>query len=388
MLDTGRIPLIGEALTWYRQGLASATSGELEKAVALYNQVIQVRPDFWEAWYERGLVLEDLGLYAETIASYDRALVLDPPAHAMAEIWFRRASALQYGLGDYPAAMQGYEYVLQLQPTHTQAWHHRGNILLYEMMQPEAALASYDKALEHQSESGSSPNPTHRGPTWRNHGNALTELGRYADALASYDRALMLNPQDPIAIAGRKLAAQHCNLRDHQEVTTQTCWYGQGFAEALLSAGAASPIATPISPKPIDNPAESRRTERPSADTQTSRLPAFEIPITAVQPMLTIDDRGGTREMTLYQKQYTIGRDPRNDICLKSQFASRFHAVLRRIERSDGSYSYRVQDGDSTGKPSTNGLQVNGQRADQQDLQSGDVISFGPKTSATFWLHV
>ncbi|NJM44781.1 MAG: tetratricopeptide repeat protein [Alkalinema sp. RU_4_3] len=65
MIDTGRIPLTGEALTWYRQGLACSAKGELEKAVAFYNQVIHERPDFWEAWFERGLALGDLGLYGE-----------------------------------------------------------------------------------------------------------------------------------------------------------------------------------------------------------------------------------------------------------------------------------------------------------------------------------
>jgi tetratricopeptide (TPR) repeat protein len=351
MLDTGRIPLTGEALTWYRQGLASATSGALEKAVALYNQVIHVRPDFWEAWYERGLVLEELGLYAEAVASYDRAVVLEPSAEAMVEIWFHRANALHYGVGDTRAAMQGYEYVLQLKPTHASTWHHRGNLLLYELAQPTEALASYDKSLHHRIDDAQ---------VWRNRGNALVELERYAEALTSYDRALAIHPYDEIAHQGRKLAAQRGGLRDSGEITTQTCWYGQG--ETLLE-----PEATGF-------------------DLRHLRLPAFEVPTTSVQPMITIEDSSGSRELSLYQKQYTIGRDPRNDICLKSQFASRFHAVLRRVELSDGRYGYRIQDGDASGKPSTNGIHVNGKRAEQQDLRSGDVIIFGPQTTITFWV--
>jgi tetratricopeptide (TPR) repeat protein len=356
MLDTGRIPLTGEALTWYRQGLASATSGELEKAVALYNQVIHVRPDFWEAWYERGLVLEELGLYAEAIASYDRAVVLEPSPEALVEIWFHRANALHYGVGDTGAAMQGYEYVLQLKPSHAPTWHHRGNLLLYEMAQPGAALMSYEHSLQHRIDDAQ---------VWRNRGNALVELERYLEALNSYDRALAINPQDEIAQQGRKLAAQRGGLRDSGEITTQTCWYGQG--ETLLEP-------------------EVSGFDLAGLDLGGLRLPAFEIPTTSVQPMITIEDSSGIRELSLYQKQYTIGRDPRNDICLKSQFASRFHAVLRRVELSDGSYGYRIQDGDATGKPSTNGIHVNGRRSEQQDLRSGDVIIFGPQTTITFWV--
>jgi tetratricopeptide (TPR) repeat protein len=348
MLDTGRIPITGNALAWYRQGLASATAGRFEQAVALYNQVIGVRPDFWEAWYERGLVFDELGLYAETIASYDRALVLEPPTNAIVEVWFHRAMALHYGIGDYELAMQGYDYALQLTPTHAQAWHHRGNILLYELAQPSAALVSYDRSLQHQ--------PDH-APTWRNRGNALMELAQHTDALLSYDRALAINPEDQIASQGRQLAAQSCNLREFSEGTTQTNWYGEGFT------------ATPVAGHP--------------------RLPDFTVPpvMLLVQPRLTVVDESGSREISLDKEQYTIGRDPRNDICLRSKFASRFHAVLHRVEPCDGQYGqygYSVQDGDVAGNPSTNGLQINGTRSSQQELRSGDVITFGPRTMATF----
>jgi pSer/pThr/pTyr-binding forkhead associated (FHA) protein len=58
--------------------------------------------------------------------------------------------------------------------------------------------------------------------------------------------------------------------------------------------------------------------------------------------------------------------------------------VLQRVEPSDGEYRYLVQDGDVAGHPSTNGLQINGTRSAQHELRSGDVITFGPRTIATF----
>ena len=134
MIDTGRIPLAGETLAWYRQGLAAATSGQLEQAVALYSKVIEARPDFWEAWFERGLVLEDLGLYAAAIAAFEHALALEPARDACSEIHFHQAHAYHYGLGDYSCAIAQYNQAIQVKPNHTQALLQRGNPGLWRMV--------------------------------------------------------------------------------------------------------------------------------------------------------------------------------------------------------------------------------------------------------------
>jgi pSer/pThr/pTyr-binding forkhead associated (FHA) protein len=57
-----------------------------------------------------------------------------------------------------------------------------------------------------------------------------------------------------------------------------------------------------------------------------------------------------------------------------------------RVELGDGQYSYRIQDGDQQGNPSTNGIQINGQKQPTWELHHGDVVVFGPKVRATFRL--
>jgi hypothetical protein len=79
-------------------------------------------------------------------------------------------------------------------------------------------------------------------------------------------------------------------------------------------------------------------------------------------PVLIVEDDAGQREVTLEYDCYTLGRDPQNDICLRSQFASRFHAVLRCSNRMGQASVYKIIDGDLHGNPSTNGILVNGQR--------------------------
>ncbi len=103
------------------------------------------------------------------------------------------------------------------------------------------------------------------------------------------------------------------------------------------------------------------------------------------QHLLIVEDRDGRRTHALSSPKYFIGRDLANDICLNSQFASRYHAMLLRVPADkEGDYFYRILDGDLEGKPSTNGLVINGQKMTAHQLKPGDVVSFGPDAKAIY----
>ncbi|MEB3295171.1 MAG: tetratricopeptide repeat protein [Synechococcales bacterium] len=348
MIDTGRIPLTGDTLAWFREGLNQANAKEWEKAVAAYNRVLQVRPDFWEAWYERGLVLEELGFFAEAVRSYDRALAQEPNEDARVSILYHQGNSYQYGLGDNDAARDCYDRLLRQNAHHALTWLHRGNLLLYGYREAEAALTSYQNAL--------GEDPTN-SVIWRNQGNALVELKRYQDAIVSYERALNLNPEDAIARQGQQLAIQQSNLT-LRPPTTRPVWF-QEYNDDTLVEGERLRHVLPT----IDHPAWIGL---------------------AQTPVLIVEDSEGRRDIPLEEVCYTLGRDPRNTICLRSQFASRFHAVLRVSVRPEGGKVYTITDGNLDGKPSTNGLMINGQRMNSKELQNGDSIVFDPKSHATF----
>jgi len=54
--------------------------GQWEKALTYYQQASQKEPESWEAWYHLGLALDHLQHYAEALASFERALALQPEA--------------------------------------------------------------------------------------------------------------------------------------------------------------------------------------------------------------------------------------------------------------------------------------------------------------------
>lgn len=101
---------------------------------------------------------------------------------------------------------------------------------------------------------------------------------------------------------------------------------------------------------------------------------------------LIVEDDKGKNEFTLSKESYSIGRDPKCQIRLSSQFVSRRHATLYRRQKEDGTLYYRIVDGDDKGKCSANGILINGRKVQSHDLQDEDEIVFGPQVKARYYL--
>lgn len=97
-----------------------------------------------------------------------------------------------------------------------------------------------------------------------------------------------------------------------------------------------------------------------------------------LQQILVIND-GQNRIIFLEDQAYRIGRDPYNEIPLTHDVVSRYHAILRPMPDTEPNRVRRYQliDGNSKGKPSTNGIFVNQKQCTCHQLRHGDVISFG-----------
>jgi pSer/pThr/pTyr-binding forkhead associated (FHA) protein len=94
--------------------------------------------------------------------------------------------------------------------------------------------------------------------------------------------------------------------------------------------------------------------------------------------VLVIHDQPEPRRVLLQSATYSLGRDKRNSIVIPNRSISRQQALMLRMPNPErGSYSYRILDGNSTGKPSLNGLCVNGANCSVHDLTPGDTILLG-----------
>ena len=199
--QTGRpeaaIELIGRAIerhgsdpSYYCScGLVLQSLDRLDEAVASYDRALVLQPDYAAALINRGLALEALERFAEALESYDRALAIEPD---FAVAWVNRGNALQ-GLFRLAEALESYDRALALSPDYAEISISRG-ITLQQLGRLAEALQSYDRALAVKPD---------LAEALINRGNILEQLGRFAEALESYDRALALKPDFAEAFLNR-----------------------------------------------------------------------------------------------------------------------------------------------------------------------------------------
>jgi tetratricopeptide (TPR) repeat protein len=177
---------------WNNRGVALADLGRIEEAIASYDQALKFKPDYHEAWNNRGVALADLGRIEEAIASYNQALKFKPDYH---EAWNNRGVALA-DLGRIEEAIASYNQALKFKPDFHEAWYGRG-IALGKLGKMNEAIASYDKALKIKPD-------FHE--IWFNRGIALGKLGKMKEAITSYEKALKIKPDDHEAWFNRGIA--------------------------------------------------------------------------------------------------------------------------------------------------------------------------------------
>ena len=173
-------------------GLIALDTRHMERAVELFGRAIALKPDFAEAYSDRGMALRKLKRFDDALASYDRAIALKPD-FAMAHN--NRANTL-LDLRRPAEALASCDKAIALKPDLAMAHNNRGNALL-KLKRPADALASYDKAITLESDLATAYN---------NRGMALHDLNRPEEALASCDKAIALTPNYAEAYSYRAAA--------------------------------------------------------------------------------------------------------------------------------------------------------------------------------------
>jgi protein O-GlcNAc transferase len=93
-------------------GFAFTQLGDLEGALTSYERAIAIKPDYAEAYCNRGAVQESLRRASAALASYDRAIEINP---SYADAHFNRGNILR-DLREFEAAIESYDKALALNP--------------------------------------------------------------------------------------------------------------------------------------------------------------------------------------------------------------------------------------------------------------------------------
>ncbi|NET38961.1 MAG: tetratricopeptide repeat protein [Cyanothece sp. SIO1E1] len=124
----------------------------------MVNPISRCESKSYEFWYSQGETLANLGHYEPALASFDRALSLQPQ-HS--ETWVFRGVVLLH-LSRYQEALNSCEQALVLQPGNTEALIFQGAALQH-LGRYQRAYTSYNQALQNAHERGKS----HHTLTWQ-----------------------------------------------------------------------------------------------------------------------------------------------------------------------------------------------------------------------------
>ncbi len=176
----------------YRDGIAAYAAGSWHTAYDEFDQALDFRPEAAGALRRRG----ELKLLVNHDAAGARA---DLQAALLQKNSPAVAARLCYYLGrcetelSHPGRAElAYSRALAFDSTLAPAWLGRGRGRLLDLRRPAAALADFDQSLR-QGQAAGQPQP------WRAlqlRGLALAALGRYPDARAAYEAALLVRPRD------------------------------------------------------------------------------------------------------------------------------------------------------------------------------------------------
>ncbi len=129
--------------SWFNLGLKQANAGDFHGAIASWHKALELDPHLAEIWHNLGSALGRLEKYSEAIASFDHALAIDPQSY---QAWNDRAHAF-YQMEQWEQAVNSWDKAIAINPGNHQFWYHHGSAL-EQLQRLDEAIASYQKALE------------------------------------------------------------------------------------------------------------------------------------------------------------------------------------------------------------------------------------------------
>ena len=161
-----------------QQGLDLHQHGKLNDAQNIYEQILSIQEDNFDALQLLGALFAQVKKYPQAVESLSKALIINPNhagCYSNLGFSFQKLQRLEEALSSYDKA-------ISLQADYAEAYSNRG-LVLQELQRLEEALSSYDKAISLQA---------NYAEAYCNRGTALHKLKRLEEALSSYDKAISL----------------------------------------------------------------------------------------------------------------------------------------------------------------------------------------------------
>ena len=213
---------------YYAKGLAYLYLGEWQQAITALLKATQINPNLYYYWRWLGTSYSQLEQYDRAIFAYDKALEKNQNEGTKDFVlYLERADALGKNQ-NYAEAITSYNEAIKINPQHPWIYDNRGNIY-YLLQQHELAIVDYTKAIE------LNPNYT---DAYYNRGTTYYDLQQYEQALADYTKAIEINPNYAEAYNNRGIL--YSDLEQHELALTdytKAIEINPNYAEAYYNRG-------------------------------------------------------------------------------------------------------------------------------------------------------
>ncbi|ARV60416.1 hypothetical protein BZZ01_18850 [Nostocales cyanobacterium HT-58-2] len=175
----------------FQQGTAAHRAGDYQKAESKWRLIIQREPKNVEAHYRLGRALRDQGRFDEAIAEFREAIKLKP-SHSYA---YNGLGTVFDEQKKFNEAITAYRKAIELDSRNTHAYRNLG-MSLEILGKLDEAIAAYRKAIQF------APNDADASYSYNLLSRAYYLQKNFDQALATYRKALQRDPQDPFSYNG------------------------------------------------------------------------------------------------------------------------------------------------------------------------------------------
>ena len=174
---------------WFDAGY---TAKSPEEKIIAYSKVIQLKPDYAMAYYNRGTIYNYKEQYDNSIADFNKAIQFKPD-YALA---YHNCGFAYYKKGQYDTAIVDFNKAIQFKPDYALAYLNRGFAYYNNKEQYDNAIADFCKAIELKPD---------YVLAYNNRGFAYSKNGEYDNAIADFNKAIELKPDYAAAYYSRGL---------------------------------------------------------------------------------------------------------------------------------------------------------------------------------------
>ncbi len=185
----------------------------LEKKRELYSKAIELKPDFLDAYINRGIVNNELQDYENSIRDYDKAIKID----SKCALAYNNRGYTKYKQKDYEGALKDYNKAILLNPKFQMAIDNKANLFLDICMEDEKDfIEKYYLSL----------------------GIADVNSGNFSEAIRSFDEVLKYNSSSDLAFFYKGIA-YHSLGRDTEayEFYTKAIDVNKKMTDAYFNRG-------------------------------------------------------------------------------------------------------------------------------------------------------